>query len=383
MKKKVYAFLIAALVITCITPGINLAERIQQRNFKNLGWKKLSTLYTIDWVMPYLGRATFGFGISINPTKAFLGKDGWIYLGDSDYTGNPQIAKRQGANPERVYNMARVIIWMNTWKQWLSENGVDEFRFMIGPDKESIYPEHLPDWMQQAPVQVSDLIPHVLPSNLYIDLYAPLRREKAELAKRNPPLTVYYATDTHWNFMGAWTAMSELGKSLQASRPDLKWFSPDMGDIVEVKQKGAGDMTQFLHINDRMHEQEIVLRFMKQELPHSDYFDYATNEQLPPNHINITDFPRALTLIKTPDAMNKKKLLWLHDSFGIWMYPLMRSTFSEILHIHPQFIDDYKLEELVKTYKPDYVIVTNVERLVLTKEFYGVPPAYEPADSKN
>jgi hypothetical protein len=81
--------------------------------------------------------------------------------------------------------------------------------------------------------------------------------------------------------------------------------------------------------------------------------------------------------MKTPGALNDKKVLWLHDSFGNAMRPFMRATFSEILHIHPDLMPPDKLSAIVESYKPNYVIVTAVERSFiysLNVQYYAMRP---------
>ncbi|MFZ4215766.1 hypothetical protein ACOZB2_30905, partial [Pantoea endophytica] len=81
------------------------------------------------------------------------------------------------------------------------------------------------------------------------------------------------------------------------------------------------------------------------------------------------DSPQENLLIKSPNALNNKKVVWLRDSFGTAMSRLMAVTFSETLQIHHARVTPEKIKEIILNYKPDYVIVTVVERDSMGKVF--------------
>lgn len=375
MKAKVYTFLLIAALITGALPTYNLAHRVMEGNYKNLGWKKLGSLYAVDGLMLLLGDQAHARGLSINSQDVLIGKDLWLfYLGGTVYSETTVESKRRGISPDRAVALARVIAWMTGWNDWLRKNGVQEFRFMIGPDKESIYPEYLPAWAAPAKVQISDILPDVVPPTLYVDTYPPIRAASARYAGKAPPLTTYYKNDTHWNHAGAWAAMEALMESLEATRPSLARLDPALGTPVGETDKIGGDLGSFLRLSKPLRDPYIILKFDTEVSPRTEYYNVASGQRLAPDDPNISEAPHYLTEMKTSNALNQKKVLWLHDSFGIGMYGFMRATFSDILHIHPQNISQDALAALVKSYKPDYVIVTVVERHALTKTYNGMPP---------
>ena len=63
-------------------------------------------------------------------------------------------------------------------------------------------------------------------------------------------------------------------------------------------------------------------------------------------------------------ALNKKKLLWIRDSFGVNNSPLYQATFEEIIQIHPAFVNKNIFHSLVEKEKPDYVIFQVAERSI-------------------
>jgi hypothetical protein len=377
MKIKVYVFILTSILLAGAVPAFNFTRSLVDGSYIKLNWKNLESVYSVDWAMPVLAKAAYDHGISIGKYKTFIGRQKWLFLGGAPEIGEIISDKRQGASPDRVASLRMFISGVCAWNSWFKANGVKEFRFMIGPEKDSIYPEYVPDWVRPAKLQLPDLLIQELTSDIYVDTFTPLRAAKARYAAGEEPVAVYYKTDSHWNAIGAWTAMKALTRSLAVSEQDLVWLRPDLERVVSVKDKEGGDIARLLHISDRVQDQEVVLKFDKDVALQTEYFDFGSSERLPLNHRNVAYVPDSLVLMKTPSALNQKKVLWLHDSFGNALNPFMRATFSDILHIHPGFMGPDKLAETVKSYKPDYVIVTAVERsfiYFLNTQYYASPP---------
>ena len=69
-------------------------------------------------------------------------------------------------------------------------------------------------------------------------------------------------------------------------------------------------------------------------------------------------------LVKSSGALNNKKVLWLRDSFGNSLSPLMAATFSDVMQLHwsEALKPGGSFARLVQDWQPDYVFVTVVER---------------------
>jgi hypothetical protein len=79
-------------------------------------------------------------------------------------------------------------------------------------------------------------------------------------------------------------------------------------------------------------------------------------------------------LVKSEQALNQKRVLWLRDSFGTAMAPFMAVTFSETLQLHYDAANPELFARLVNSFKPDYVFITVVERGARRKRFGSLPP---------
>lgn len=59
----------------------------------------------------------------------------------------------------------------------------------------------------------------------------------------------------------------------------------------------------------------------------------------------------------------------VRDSFGTAMSRMMAQTFSETLQIHHGRVKPSDIKKIITDYKPEYVIVTVVERNSMSKMF--------------
>ena len=97
--------------------------------------------------------------------SVILGKDGWLYYGSTldDYTGLNGMTERE------LYSAAKNIALM---AEYCANQGRD-FRFMIAPNKNSLYPEHMPDYGVKADLHDAHRLNQLLDEMgaAYIDLF--------------------------------------------------------------------------------------------------------------------------------------------------------------------------------------------------------------------
>jgi hypothetical protein len=126
-----------------------------------------------------------------------LGKDGWLYYSE---TGKP-------FSPQKLQDFHNLIEYR---RDWLARRGI-HYLFVVAPNKQSIYPEHLPSGLQpSASDSVLDQFISYMRSHsnvTVLDLRPALRQ-----AKQIAP--TYFRTDSHWNFFGGFVASQEIAKAL-------------------------------------------------------------------------------------------------------------------------------------------------------------------------
>ena len=366
MKKRVFVFLGVALFALAIVPLINLSMWSGVKKEGQEWWSE-SVLYNFDFASALLGRVFYSHGISTNPTQVFIGKDDWLYLGEQ--YEKTVTSRRHQPTLEDLETSRIVAGATKSWDQWLNVKGVSMFRVMLGPDKNTVYPEFLPDWAQQASKSSTDTLLANDRNGLYVDTRNALRTAKARFSE-----SLYYKTDTHWNSLGAWVAFRAFEAEIARGAPGLRLLSDNDVRISKVSERQGGDLAKFLRLKETLRDSEVVVDILSEHPIETEQYEFDTGRLKKAGGNPQIHTARQPLLVKSKHALNDKKVLWLRDSFGTAMAPFMAATFSETLQIHYETADTALLARLVETFKPDYVFVTVVERAARRKRFGSVPP---------
>jgi len=367
MKKRVFMFVWVALLVLAVVPVVNLSLGDGQKKNAELEWWRDSALYNLDFASALLNRFFYPHGISTNPDQVLIGKEDWLYLGEQ--YGNTISRNRRGATVEDA-EVARIIGHAtNSWSEWLSQKGVSTFRVMLGPDKSTIYPEFLPGWAQPATESATDTLLKNVSQGLYIDTRTALRAAKSQFTE-----SLYYKTDTHWNSLGAWVAFQAFQGEIARTETGLRLLTEQDVRISNVNERQGGDLAKFLRLKEILRDDEVAID-IKSELPvETAQYDFETGRlKRSGGNPEIHTAQRPL-LVKSKNALNQKRVLWLRDSFGTAIAPFMAATFSETLQLHYDAAHPELFARLVDTYKPDYVFITVVERGARRKTFGSFPP---------
>lgn len=347
MKKNIYITICLALIILIIVPVINITSSHVQKKTGKKYWSK-SSLYSLDFALPYIGRAFYVVGISIDPDKAIIGYNGWLYLGDS-YAKTITTKRHESTNEDEIL-AKKIALSSKSREHWLKLKGVKQYRVIVGANKDSIYPEFLPHWAKQVANSPIDTLFANVSHKIYIDTRSSLKAARNEFQQK-----LYYKTDTHWNALGGLVAFRAFAKNLATAEPSLIW--PNFAAIkISATKKCGGDLANFLRIPTILSDEEINIKFTAPQPITTQRYDFKTKKLITPEDGHKTE------LVVSKNALNKKRVLWLKDSFGGAMSQYMEATFSDILQIHYSEMKNGKYAQLVNEFKPDYVFVTVVER---------------------
>lgn len=366
MKKRVLIFVSVALLALAIVPAINLYSGDAQKK-AGVGWWSRTALYNIDFALPYLSRLLYPLGISIDPRKVIIGKNDWLFLGDR--YENTITVRRLGATIETAKTAGEIGLAAESWKQWLNSRGVLLYKIMLAPDKGTIYPEFLPDWAQPAIDSATDTLLASVSPGLHVDTRPALKAAKSRFSER-----LYYKTDTHWNSLGAWVAFRAFTTDLARTESELRWLSERQVNVSKAVQIHRGDLADFLRMGNVLRDSEVLLEIGSEHAIETEQYDFETGRLTASGGNPGMGAPQRPLLVKSEHALNRKKVLWLRDSFGTAMAPFMAATFTETLQIHYGATSPALLVRLVDTYKPDYVFITVVERGARTRWFKNPPP---------
>lgn len=343
-----------------VIPVFNALERFSSIS-KEAIKSTFSDLYNIDSFISLLGSMGNLAGISVDAEKIFFGKDHWLFLGEGF---NHAISKKINGTANYHEAIANTLKSINGWEKLAKENKTKNFYILIGPDKDSIYRDKLPGWYRQTDDSITKQL--ISSSNVYIDTLSLLTEQRKKSA-----LPVYFKTDTHWNELGASAAFKGLVEKSHQNNDKLAWPEDEL-KFEEIKAE-PGDLSRFQRSGYQLQDSDIkIISPSVTKIPVV-VKSYKTGSILYSGINKIIESPKESLLIDSPKALNKAKVLWLRDSFGTALSRLMATTFTETLQVHHGRTTPEQIKEILLNYKPDYVIITVVERDELSNMF-----AYEP-----
>jgi hypothetical protein len=244
--------------------------------------------------------------------EVVLGTGGWLYYVGA--TGDRIIDRHvRGRDPFTHDELEQ-------WRKFLLERtrryrdlGA-KYAFVIAPNKESIYPEHLPPWIgpRVGPTRLDQLMAHMKsePEVTVIDLRTTLRDAK-------PASVVYYKSDTHWNTRGAYAAYQEI---LRVIAPGLPGLSAKTWESLEPKpiERGGLDLARMLGLVPETPEADHVL----------DHGACAPTDVVPiPVPEDLQSRLTGPTIATRCNAEGNVDAVIFQDSFGTALSPILARSF--------------------------------------------------------
>lgn len=371
MTRKLTLFVLGLLASLMVLPAINL------RSIKTSAlWTDPSALYVMDPIVGFASALLYPLGVAIAPNSVIVGRDGWLHLSDfHSQTLTNSITPASDNDRKTIEKMATTL---TAWNDLLIARGVKLFRVMVGPNKSTIYPETLPDWARPAAEDAADLIYGPATSPFIIDVRPALLAAKAH--EGGP---IYFPEDSHWNALGARAAFLAFAEDVAKAAPDLIWPSEAMLARVEDGNAPRADLKPFLKLAPSTSAADPKLAVKEWDMP-IEITDATTGKVRFTGGNTRVQFSRTPEIIHSAKALNKRRVLWLRDSFGTAMSPMMDATFTDILAVHwsAGLVPSEEFIRLVDTFKPDYVLVTVVERDALSGAF-TTPPQIRPVYPAN
>jgi len=250
-------------------------------------------------------------GVSPIP-EVVVGNEGWLYYIGA--AGDRLIDRHvRGRDP---FTHAE----LEQWRTHLIERTRSyrklgaKYVFVIAPNKESIYPEHLPNWIgpRAGPTRIDQLVAHMstVPEVTVIDLRASLRAAKRESV-------VYYKADTHWNTRGAYAAYSEILRVLAADFPGLPAKEWESLGPKAIDRTGF-DMARMLGLVPETPEADFVLEH--DACTRSDTVPVPVPADLQSRLTAPSSFTRC-------ESLGNVDAVIFQDSFGTALTPLLARSF--------------------------------------------------------
>ncbi len=279
----------------------------------------------------------FAQGLATSPTdQVVVGSDGWLYYAGTmaDYQRTRPMNERTIDNA--AYNVAQLQAYAN-------EHGA-QFLLMVAPNKNSLYPEHMP-YYELPGVGKSNASRMAEAFAAYdvntLDLFELLGTDERVL---------YMKTDTHWNTEGARMAYDAALSALDIAHDDYR------NAAVTWDNSFVGDLEAMLYLVDRTPEPVEVYEAAQQ-------FSY-TNDAADVEDADISTASQV--------AGAQGSLVMYRDSFGNALLPFFatqfeQATFTKLVPYNAAVIDQQDA---------DVVIVERAERHL---DFFATNPPIMPA----
>lgn len=267
-----------------------------------------------------------------------IGKDGWLfYAGDQS---NEDVIGRVTLKDDEL---KRWLCVLQAKKEWLERQGVRYF-FILVPDKQSIYPEYLPDLLKRYAVshkRIDALVNNLRKYHVdFLDLRAELLREKEHEQ-------VYFQKDSHWNFQGAYVAYRRIIYELSSWFPEMKPLSKS--NLLQLEK-------DFLEVDLRMGLDGVIREKVVHWIPKE------------PCSLPIRGDNRNYLFEKR--CLNaKRRAIVIRDSCMTLLEPYLSEHFNHVVYIWKRWAEDSGeghtlLKEWIDRIHPHILIEERVERLI-------------------
>ena len=279
------------------------------------------------------------FGKSLVPDVLF-GKDGWLFI-----TQNKIIEDFLGIIPLTPEELKAIGENLRNKQQWLASRGI-QYLFVVVPDKQSVYPEYLPDYIytRRGRSRIDQVVDYheSQPDLNFLDLRPTLLTAKSRHR-------IYHITDSHWNVRGAHAGYLKIMKEINRLLPQTNLVLNDYHEIG-TRVKEGGDLAEMIQKEKSMREMTPVF---EKDLKCSTL-----------NAINISAWDTSGVLLNaffTECPTGSLRAIVFRDSFTNLLVPFMADHFEKAFFFWKKY-DHEIVKELLTTFKPDIVVEQRGER---------------------
>lgn len=293
-----------------------------------------------DKLLKIFYRLKFMIGDSAS-SQVIFGKDGWMFFRGPDDLDLINVTRNHRVLTEQeLQQHARSL---QAKHDWLDERGIT-YIFVIAPNKHSIYPEHLPDYIYRVNDRsLTDYFVDYVREHTNVTVLD-LRTPLLEAKYTDRPL--YYRTDTHWNYSGANVGQHEIARTLAPLFPGR--ITPRLHDtsLFTRSIEPGGDLSELLDLSDDT--QEIHLTPTFPDCPQAMLSKRMSNRKY----------------FSTDCDSSGLNILVFRDSFFRWLQPYLSQYANRATFIWNR-MNPAQYEQAMEVINPDVVIEAWAERALI------------------
>jgi alginate O-acetyltransferase complex protein AlgJ len=274
-------------------------------------------------------------------SDVMIGRDGWLFIANFNMIDN-----WRGARPLTAKELKNWQILVEKRRDWLARRGI-KYLFVIAPNKETIYPEFLPEWMTRVSSTTRlDQFMAYMKEHSTVEVLD-LRPVLIEAKKR---ARIYLVTDTHWNYYGGFIAYQAIMQALRHQLPGLDEPLPLAAFEIRYSQKYVGDLATALGQEKSMPEKDFVLLAPR---PPLQPVKCCEDTNILNKKWTIGAYP-----VYSENAHQKYKALFFRDSFSDYLKVFFGRHFKRVVYIWLCIWDT----SVIEREQPDVVVDQIVER---------------------
>jgi len=259
------------------------------------------------------------------PNRVVSGKDNWLFLGNNY---NKVLNNSFGNDPFFEKELENTVSYLKTISDYFASQGIP-FYIVIPSDKHQVYKEFLPYKLKQNTTKLETL-KMVLKNELKISIID----FNKELLKEKKNNQLYYKSDSHWNYYGAYIGYKKI---LETIKKDIAIDYVTLEDYnIHKEEVDAIDLAKMINVEQK----EISIKLEKK---------VESKVEI------ISQSPK---ILHYKNEAKTTKLMLFRDSFANAMKPFLNESFSEVLYLKKH---TFNKKEIID-YKPDVVIFEIIER---------------------
>jgi alginate O-acetyltransferase complex protein AlgJ len=281
-------------------------------------------------------------GVSSNPQKIIVGKNNFLFLGNSFNEVMDQVTGKI------LFDEQQLTKWKSSFQlrsKYLDLLGIPFYAVMV-PKKHTVYPEYLPDYIIPVKENVFDQILNSGPGFDLLHLKDTLISSKAYWGD-----LLYNKTDSHWSEIGAYIGYLKVINHLKSDFGDLAPIELDREDFL-VRPHPGGQNKFILNLLVDMKDYDISINKSdkwKKNIVKTNY----EGDTLPFDPFDHVKYHEKV-IIYNPEK--KYTLLMFEDSFSIRLSTFLNQSFGKIIYCHYSEPEAKEFIQLVERFKPDIVL---------------------------
>jgi hypothetical protein len=270
-----------------------------------------------------------------------LDESGWL-----DYAGEHTFEVWRGMQPMTQVELDRWTSYLENCRAFCARNHA-RFWFVTAPNKETIYPDHVPSRFKPLGPTRLDQIVAALPDatrSAFLDLRPALAAARSQDVPRDH---LYFESGTHWNGRGGWVAYQAMMDRIAPEFPGVRRLNESDLDW------DVNPATDFDSWGPRLYQPgsfQVQTRMPMVKGPQ--LFEDVEG-----------DVPHGPWHVRNP-TLSGPRILVISDSFGPSQWKLFANTFREAHFVEGTFPAERILAE-----HPDIVIELRVERSFVASPF--------------